>query len=113
MVRYLWITLTGILIIALLIGLSAAGTIELDRPEESEIEPIRSSFSTGPTGTRAFYQLLEESGKPVARFLDSYHTLDEKAGNSLLVIVGPFKNSQALRDEEAQSLQQWIAQGGN
>ena len=113
MVRYLWITLTGILIIALLIGLSAAGTIELDRPEESEMKPIRSSFSTGPTGTRAFYQLLEESGKPVARFLDSYHTLDEKAGNSLLVIVGPFKNSRALPDEEAQSLQQWIAQGGN
>ncbi|MCI0661079.1 MAG: DUF4350 domain-containing protein [Acidobacteria bacterium] len=113
MVRYLWITLIGSLIIALLIGLSAAGTIELDRPEESEKAPIRSSFSTGPTGTRAFYQLLEESGKPVARFLDSYLTLDEKAGKSLLVIVGPFKSSRELPDDEAQSLQQWVAQGGN
>src|SRR5262245_36554291 len=113
MVRYLWIVLTGLIIIALLIGLSAAGTIELDRPHESEKEPIRSSFSTGPTGTRAFYQLLEESGKPVARFLDNYLSLDKKAGKSLLVIVGPFNYSRDLPDDEARSLQQWVAKGGN
>src|SRR5262245_1395681 len=113
MIRYFWITLAVILIIGLLIGLSAAGTIELDRPHESEKEPIRSSFSTGPTGTRAFYQLLEESGKPVARLLESYHSLEEKAGKSLLVIVGPFKYSRALPEDEARSLQKWIAKGGN
>jgi Domain of unknown function (DUF4350) len=113
MVRYFWITLTILLIIGLLIGLSAAGTIELDRPYESEKEPIRSSFSTGPTGTRAFYQLLEESGKPVARLLDSYLSLDKKASKSLLVVVGPFKYSRELPNDEAISLHNWIAKGGN
>jgi Domain of unknown function (DUF4350) len=113
MIRYLWITLTGLIVIALLIGLSAGGSIELDRPHENEKEPIRSSFSTGPTGTRAFYQLLEESGKPVSRWLESYPSLKEKGRNSLLIIVGPFKNSIALPEDEARSLHEWIAGGGN
>ncbi|MCI0337711.1 MAG: DUF4350 domain-containing protein [Acidobacteria bacterium] len=111
--RYFSIIISFLIILAVLIALSAAGSIEFDRPEESELQPIRSSYSTGPTGTRAFYQLLEESGKPVARWRESYLSLGEKAGDALLIAVGPFKSERSLSSDEALSLQKWIAAGGN
>jgi uncharacterized protein DUF4350 len=111
--RYLGIIATASMVIVVLIALSAAGNIELDRPSENETQPIRSSYSTGATGTRAFYQLLEESGRPVARWRESYISLAEKAGDALLVAVGPFQYDITLPPDEAQALQDFISGGGN
>jgi hypothetical protein len=110
--RYLGIIVTFLLVLTVLIALSAAGNVEFDRPEESELLPIRSSYSTGPTGTRAFYQLLEESGNPVARWLESYQSLDKKAKDALLIIVGPSQFNRSITQDEARVLQKWIAEGG-
>jgi hypothetical protein len=111
--RYLGIIIASLIVIGVLIVLSAAGNIELDRPTESEMQPIRSSYSTGSTGTRAFYQLLEESGRPVARWRESYLSLDEKARDALIIAVGPFQSDMPLPGEEAVALQDFIASGGN
>ncbi len=111
--RYFGIILTILIVLVILIALSAAGSIELDRPEESELQPIRSSYSAGPTGTRAFYQLLEESGRPVARWRDSYSQLNDKARDALLIAIGPFPSERSLPFDEAVALQKWISAGGS
>src|SRR5262249_17581087 len=96
---------------AALVAMSAVGNIEFDRPFENEFAPNRSSYNSGPTGTRALYQLLEESGMPVARWRESYSSLNAEAKDATLVIVGPFPPGQKLSDEEAVALQDWISSG--
>jgi len=110
--RHFGIIITVIIVIAALIAMSAAGNIEFDRPFENEFAPNRSSYNSGPTGTRALYQLLEESGMPVARRRESYFSLNAEAKDATLVIVGPFPLGQKLSDEEAVALQGWISSGG-
>jgi hypothetical protein len=110
--RYFGITITVIIVIVALIALSAAGSIEFDRPPENELLPNRSSYNSGPTGTRAFYQLLEESGLPVARWRDKFSSLKDDAKDATLVIIGPFPLRQRLAGEELAALQSWIASGG-
>lgn len=111
--RYFGIILIGLIVLAVLLALSAAGKVEFDRPQESELRPIRSSYSTGPTGTRAFYQLLEESRRPISRWRENYRSLNEKAQGALLIIIGPFQHEKMLSPEEIPLLQGWIAGGGN
>lgn len=111
--RYFGIIISIVLALAVIVGLSAVGNLEFDRKYESELEPVRSSYNPGPTGTRAFYQLLEESGASVARWRDGYASLAGKAGNGMLVIVGPFQRENWVASDEAIALQKWIADGGN
>jgi hypothetical protein len=103
---------TIIIVIAVLVGLSAAGAIEFDRPTENEFAPNRSTYNSGQTGTRAIYQLLEESGTPVARWRKHYSSLEAEAEDSILVIIGPFQSGQKISEEEAFALQVWISTGG-
>jgi hypothetical protein len=110
--RYFGIIFSIVLALAIIIGLSAVGNLEFDRPRETELEPIRSSYNAGPTGTRAFYQLLEESGTQVARWRESYSTLAGKAANATMIIIGPFQRENWLSEKEAALLQKWIASGG-
>lgn len=111
--RYLGIIISIALALGVIIALSAAGNVDFDRPPENEREPIRSSYNSGPTGTRAFYQLLEESGTPVFRFREDFKSLQEKAPKAVLVIVGPFNPNLDIQYDEALALQKWIAAGGN
>lgn len=110
--RYFAGAITIIIVIAALIGLSAAGNIEFDPPFENEFEPNRSTYNSGQTGTRALYQLLEESGTPVTRWRRHYSSLVVEAKDSILVIIGPFLSGQKISDEEAIALRNWISTGG-
>jgi len=110
--RYFGITITVIIVIVVIIAMSAAGSIEFDRPVENEFAPNRSSYNSGPTGTRALYQLLEDSGMPVARWRENYSSLNAEANDAMLVIVGPFQYGLKLTEEEAVALQGWISNGG-
>jgi hypothetical protein len=103
---------TIVIVIAVLVGMSAAGAIEFDRPVENEFAPNRSTYNSGQTGTRAFYQLLEESGTPVARWRSHYSSLFTEGQDSILVIIGPFPSGQKISEEEAIVLQSWISTGG-
>jgi hypothetical protein len=115
MKRYFGIIATIVLVLLVLIALNAAGTITLDRPPEDEYLPIRSSYNAGPTGTRAVYQLLEESGYQVARWRASYKDLNlagSEAKGAALVVVGPFLLGVTIEPDEAHELQRWVARGG-
>lgn len=113
--RYLGIIISIVLALVVIVALSAAGNLDFDRPPESEKEPIRSSYNSGPTGTRAFYQLLEESGTPVVRLREDFRSLTVQASNAkdaMLVVVGPFNPNLDITGEEALAMQNWIAAGG-
>ncbi len=110
--QYLSLILTFGLVLLVLIGLSAAGSLEFDRQDESELEPSRSSYNPGPTGTRALYQLLEESGYPVARWRARFDELKQKAEGAVLITVGPFAGEEELEETEVKALQAWLNAGG-
>ena len=110
--RYFAGVVTIVLVIAVLLGMSAAGAIEFDRPVENELAPNRSTYNSGQTGTRALYQLLEESGAPVERWRSHYSSLYTEGKDSILVIIGPFPSGQMISEEEAIVLQSWISTGG-
>ena len=69
--RYLGIIVTIVIVLAVLVGLNALSFVKLEPPAENERKPLRSSYNAGPTGTRAFYQLLEESGYQVTRWREN------------------------------------------
>jgi len=110
--RYIAGVVTIVIVIAVIVGMSAAGAIEFDRPVENEFEPNRSTYNSGQTGTRALYQLLEESGTPVSRWRSHYSSLFTEDQDSILVIIGPFLSGQKISEEEAIVLQSWISTGG-
>ena len=115
MKRYFGIIATVLLVLTVLIALNAAGTITLDRPPEDEYLPLRSSYNAGPTGTRAVYQLLEESGYDVARWREPYKDLTRASSNAKgasLVVIGPFPLETEIEAEESRALQDWVAAGG-
>lgn len=115
MKRYFGIITTVALVLVVLIALNAAGTITLDRPPEDEYFPIRSTYNAGPTGTRALYQLLEESGYKVARWRANYKDLilsGSEAQGASLVVIGPFLRDTELEEDELRALQKWLAAGG-
>ncbi|MBX3278003.1 MAG: DUF4350 domain-containing protein [Acidobacteria bacterium] len=110
--RYFSLILTLAIILGVLAALSALSFVEFDRPAESEALPRRSSYNAGPTGVRAFYQLLEESGSRAARWREDYAQLNERAAGASLVMVGPGLSDAAAGAEEKRALRRWVAGGG-
>jgi hypothetical protein len=110
--RYLGIIITITIVLVVLIGLNAISLLNVEQKQDSETDPQRSSYNAGPTGTRAFYQLLEESGYRVARWRDRFDALESKAEGAALIVVGPFELWESLSAPEAEALQAWIAGGG-
>src|SRR5215475_853953 len=110
--RYFGIIITIIIVIFAFVAMSMAGAVNFDRPYESEFDPNRSTYNSGPTGTRALYQFLEESGTPVARWRSDYSSLLVEAKDAILVLVGPFSSGQKISDAETIAFHGWISTGG-
>jgi len=111
--RYLGIMITAVIVLLVLLGLNAVSLLRLDRPPESEEAPNRSSYNTGATGTRAFYQLLEESGYQVARWRNDYGELHTDARDAALVMIGPPAAAGGfVSGKEAGQLKSWVRSGG-
>ena len=77
-----------------------------------EIAPNRSTYHSGPTGTRAFHDLLNESGYKVIRWRETPEKLLGGFGVliSTFVVVGQMQ--VPFTEDEAKALHQWIALGG-
>jgi hypothetical protein len=109
--RYLGIMITIVIVLAVLAALSAVQYTKLDREEESELTPNRSTYNTGPTGTRAFYELLTRTGYRVSRWNREYRYLGETS-NATLVMIGPSRNLFLVGDRKTGMLMDWVAGGG-
>jgi hypothetical protein len=101
-----------VLAIGILIAINSAAYVSEDEKRESELSPNRSSYNGGPTGTRALYDFLNESGYDVMRWRDTPERLLGESGKDVrtFVIVGPPRVS--VDDDEAKSLLRWVERGG-
>lgn len=104
------LTTAGVLLI--LVAFSAARYFTFDRPTESEASPNRSTYNSGPTGTKAFYQVLERSGRPVGRWRESFRQLEQEGRHSTLIMIGPFEPATLRDPQEIRALERWVSNGG-
>ncbi len=99
-------------LIIVLIGLNAASYVQQEKLPDNELRPNRSTYNVGATGTRAFYDLLAETGRNVTRWQQPISALLKYEANSprTFVIIG--KTLLEFEEKEITDLQQWIADGG-
>lgn len=109
----LTIVLTILVILGALVVLNTITYVQKENPQDLEIAPNRSTYHAGPTGARALYDFLSESGQKVMRWRDKPERLLSDAGTRVrtLVLIGsrqlPFVN------EDAPSILAWVARGGH
>jgi len=108
----LGIIITIVLAIGVLIAINSAAYVSEEEQQDSELSPNRSSYNAGPTGTRALYDFLSESGYKVMRWREVPDRLLGTAGEKIrsFVIIGTPRVS--IEKEEAKSLLGWVARGG-
>src|SRR5262245_48097736 len=85
--------LTIILVVGLLIALNLATYVTEEPEHDFEAAPNRSTYHAGPTGTRAFYDFLSESGHRVMRWRDPVERLLGSSGSQVktFVVIGRTK----------------------
>jgi hypothetical protein len=112
MKQKLFIFLSLILLIAVLVGLNAASYVERKQMPDREVSPNRSTFNAGATGTRAFYDLLHETGRKVVRWQESPSALLPKKsdGPAVFVVIGEIRRE--FENAEAEDLFKWVQAGG-
>lgn len=105
------VILSLIFLIALLIGLNAASYKKKEKMPDVEYYPNRSTFNSGSTGTKAFYDLLSETGKKVTRWQESPSSLlTSKNAPKTFVIIGLTR--LVIEDKEAEQILRWVSEGG-
>lgn len=105
------ITLSLVLIVAALVGLNAASYAPIDREPDDEARPNRSTLNAGATGTRAFYEFLRETGKPVTRWQEKPAALlrESNAQPKTFVVFGEMR--RRFEKQETTDLLSWTARG--
>lgn len=79
-------------------------------PPKPSASDLSTTYSTSPSGVKAFYTLLgERLGYNVERLETPYTELPN--GSSTLVVVGPLKSIPITSDETA-ALEKWVSSGG-
>ncbi len=93
-------------------AINSLAYVSEEEKHDSELAPNRSSYNGGATGTRALYELLNESGYRVMRWREAPERLFSDAGKQVktFVIVGDTR--VPVSDDEAESLLHWVTQGG-
>ena len=108
----LTIILTFVVIIGVLVIINALTHVQEEQAHDLEVMPNRSTYHSGPTGTRALHDFLNESGHRVMRWRESSDRLFSESGRlvSTFVIVG--KTRVPLEDKDYAVLLRWVREGG-
>jgi hypothetical protein len=107
------IIITIALVIGVLIALNASSYVAPETKADSELRPNRSTYNPSPTGTRALYDFLSETGRKVIRWRDTPAALLETRGESrpaVFVVIG--ETRLPFDEKEANSLLRWVEGGG-
>jgi hypothetical protein len=102
----------AVVVIGALILLNAAAFVQRERLPDNEIRPNRSTFNTGATGTRAFYELLAETGRRVTRWQEPPANLfnyNRSDAPTVFVIIG--ETRREISEEDANYILDWTAAG--
>jgi hypothetical protein len=108
------IIITIAVVILLLVVLNAASYVTVKEQPDSELDPNRSTYNYGSTGTSALYELLRETGRQVTRWREPVAALlknDKQAAQpATFVIVGQTRLDFDAKETEA--LLCWVERGG-
>lgn len=112
MKQKLFIVFGLIILIVVLIGLNAVSYTQKEKELDSESAPNRSTYNYGSTGTRAFFDLLAETGRRPVRWQESPAGLliDNPNKPSVFVIIG--ETRREITGEEALQILRWVSEGG-
>ena len=108
----LGIIITIVLAIGVLIVINSAAYVSKEEQLDSELNPNRSTYNAGGTGTRALYDFLSESGYQVMRWRDTPERLLGSAGQKVQTFVVIGRPKIAVDEAAAESLLLWVARGG-
>jgi uncharacterized protein DUF4350 len=108
----LTIILTFVVIIGLLAALNSIGYLQQDKTHDFEVAPNRSSYHSGPTGTRALHDFLNESGYKVVRWRDTTQKLRNDSGKLVKTFVVVGQIQVRFTEAEMEALGKWVAEGG-
>src|SRR4029453_17342714 len=107
----LTIILTVIVILGALVVLNTITYVKKEKPLDTEIAPNRSTYHSGPTGTRALYDFLSESGLRVIRWRESPDRLLTSGANiRKLVVIG--STQVPFSEKHAGPMLTWVERGG-
>jgi hypothetical protein len=106
---------TGLIfLIIVLVGLNAASYVQKEKTPDSEANPNRSTYNAGATGTRAFYDLLAETGRRVSRWQEPPSALlaaaDGLNAPQTFVVIGAVRRE--FDEKEIEQILQWVSKGG-
>ena len=112
MKQKLFIILGLAVLIIVLIGLNAISYTQKEKELDSEAYPNRSTYNLGSTGTRAFFDLLTETGRRAVRWRESPAELlvNDKDRPATFVIIG--ETRREITEEEARQILRWVSDGG-
>jgi hypothetical protein len=106
------ILITIAVVLGVLVALNAVSYVRVERTEDAEWNPDRSTYNSGQTGTRAFYDFLSESNYQVVRWREAPAALlsNRKDKPSTFVVIG--RTIIPFSDEQTDNLLRWVADGG-
>ena len=112
MKQKLFIFLGLAILIVVLVGLNAVSYTQKETEQETEMQPNRSTYNAGATGTRALFDLLNETGRKSLRWQQTPDELLKDGVNqpSTFVIIG--RTRKEIGEEDAKQILQWVSRGG-
>ncbi|MFN3330531.1 MAG: DUF4350 domain-containing protein [Pyrinomonadaceae bacterium] len=90
-----------------LIVLNIVSKTSFDETPDSELSPERSSYNTGGTGTKAFFDLLTETGRNPIRWREPVSRLKDKV--QIFLVIEPVVR---FTEQEIAELLEWTFRGG-
>ncbi|MCS6873507.1 MAG: DUF4350 domain-containing protein [Pyrinomonadaceae bacterium] len=90
------------------VSLNAISYIRRNSAIEKESFPNRSSFNSGATGTKAFYEILSQTGKDVIRWQKPIEAFIHSDFNAIIIVEPLLIN---LTTEEIEKLLEWVSTG--
>ena len=106
------IILTFVVIIGLLVILNSLTYVRKEKAQDMETAPNRSTYHSGPTGTRALHDFLNESGHKVMRWRESPERLFSENGKRVNTFVVIGRTQIEFTGNEAEALRDWVGRGG-
>jgi hypothetical protein len=108
----LTIILTFAVIIGLLALLNTLIYVKKDETPDLELAANRSTYHSGPTGTRALHDFLNESGYKVIRWRETPARLSGDSGSMIATFVVVGQTQVPFTEDDAVALHKWVALGG-
>ncbi|HET6669100.1 MAG TPA: DUF4350 domain-containing protein [Pyrinomonadaceae bacterium] len=103
---------TILLLIGVLFAINAATYVSKDETKDFELSPNRSTYHAGPTGTRALYDFLNESGSKVMRWRETPDKLLGKGNEAVRTFVIIGDTPVTIDEDQAKTLLVWVERGG-